>query len=163
MKILNQKAISLIEVLAAITLTAIVIGVITAVIYQTNQGFSKITTRESVQENGRIITEHIVNQVRSARYLVTSTHDENNHRHSVLTLQAINAQGAATGDTVRYNFVSPNLTVTITINGVAHTMTLTTQLEQADFIYLAPSVVDINLQFKANSKPYYTSVRLPSW
>jgi prepilin-type N-terminal cleavage/methylation domain-containing protein len=157
MKILNQKGISLIELLAAITISAIIIGGITALLFQTDQGFKKLTANENIQEKARIITEHIVNQVRAKSYTnITSTNADNNNSVLDLTVTAT--------DKVVYRFTRPNFTIETTNGATTASMNITNQLDEATFTYdQVAGMLYIHLQFIDSTKPYNTSIRVPQW
>jgi Tfp pilus assembly protein PilW len=170
----NQKGVSLLELLAAITISTIIIGVISAVLYQTNTGFSTITARESVQETARIITEHIVNKTRERAY--TGIFQENSTNGVVLNL----TQNVPTSPSYRYEFnqASQEFHIITTLNGVASQFTVATNVREVNFALYdrnfpnaqlaansstTASKIRIRLNFANTQLPYETTIFVPTW
>lgn len=61
----NERGMTLIELLAAITITAMIIGIITSISFVAGRSMQTIPQRESVQEAARLLTEHMTDQIRS--------------------------------------------------------------------------------------------------
>ncbi|MED4603470.1 prepilin-type N-terminal cleavage/methylation domain-containing protein [Paenibacillus validus] len=170
---LNERGLSLVELLAAITIAAIVIGVVSSAIFQTYTGFATVTARESTQENARLVTEHIVNRVREQPYVISQS-DEN-----FLELTAPDGNPDTPDDFVHYRREGTNLSViTRANNRVATTLIATNVTEaHAELIDahgqiitgsspLQAQAIRISLNFRTTDKHmqhFSTTISIPSW
>lgn len=159
MKSINEKGITLVELLAAITICAIVIRIITAFIYQSNQNFDTITARQAAQEDARLISDHMVNQVRSQPYVITQEHPD----------QGIILNLASGSRYVRYRYlpdqqriqIESNTTGTEIVRPIADNVTsASVQLTENN------KRINLRLQFSlpgSRHLDYDTTIRVPEW
>lgn len=69
----RQDGLTLLEVLAAITITGIIIGVAMMLLFQTQTGFTSITARSHALDQARYLTQHITREMRSYRNTISGT------------------------------------------------------------------------------------------
>jgi Tfp pilus assembly protein PilW len=153
MRFLNEKGVSLIELLAAITLSTMIIGGITALLLQTNKGFQTITSRELVQEDGRVITEHIVNKIRSESYTISNP---NTGELKLVSKSVPNTY-------ITYTFTRPNFTIK-TGNGTSSNIyNVSNQVDEATLTYDPAHNIIVHLKFIGSNKSYNTTIKEPAW
>ncbi|GGG23498.1 prepilin-type N-terminal cleavage/methylation domain-containing protein [Paenibacillus abyssi] len=61
----NERGVSLAEVLGALSITAIVLGVVLVMLNQTHTSSSQITSRETIKQESRDIIDHMVRSIRT--------------------------------------------------------------------------------------------------
>lgn len=64
----NERGITLIELLAALSIAVMIITIITTLIINSLNGFNQLTRKESVQEQARLLVEHVASTVRKQSY-----------------------------------------------------------------------------------------------
>ncbi|RAV20577.1 PilW family protein [Paenibacillus contaminans] len=161
----SQKGVTLIELLAAITIMAFVIGLITTLIYQSNLGYKTITSREFVQERSRMFTEHLVNEIRSKPYVISQPASSENEP----VLLALDDQAA--DEHIRYLYDAAARTISVEKRKGANTSVfrLTDQIANAaneKIVTVSGAKIDVHLKFRlSNTKmqEYKTTVYIPSW
>jgi type II secretory pathway pseudopilin PulG len=159
MRRLNEKGITLLELLAAVTLMGIVFTVGFMLIQTMNTGFGSITSRQAVQEQARLITEQVSNQVRAAPSVIEQA-------GGTLTIRELNS-GTATGNYVRYIYSVPRLTVETVKGGETTRFQLGDHLSKAEFIY-DPGInkITLKMEFQLSESKYHryeTAVYAPQW
>jgi prepilin-type N-terminal cleavage/methylation domain-containing protein len=75
--LVNQKGVTLLELLVAISIAAIIVGVISAAIYSSMTGFNHLTEKQSVQEQARLVTEQVAATVRKKAFSTIQVKDSN--------------------------------------------------------------------------------------
>lgn len=73
----NQNGVTLIELLVAISIASIIVGVISAAIYSSITGFNHLTEKQSVQEQARLVTEQVAATVRKKAFSSIQVKDGN--------------------------------------------------------------------------------------
>lgn len=155
----NQKGVTLLELLAAIALMSVVLGLCFTLIHTMTSGFRTITARESVQEQARMITEQISNKVRETPATIT------NIEKGILVAEL--NDNTLTGDYT--SFVSSGTELRMKTKKGSNTteFKLAENLAAANVRFIeADKKVMITLQFTVDGKTsheYETSVYLPEW
>lgn len=171
----NEKGLSLLEVLAALAISGMVIGLISMVLIQANQGFRTITTRQSVQEKARIISEHMVNEVR--RQTWSKVGQTSRTTGEVLRLERDGQNYTS------YAYANRSFTITSVAAGVPTVFKVSDAVAGVDIrLYrydsagnateLAPGAavsaqkIDLKLTFdvsRTTPYEYRTSIQIPAW
>ncbi|WP_409346910.1 PilW family protein [Paenibacillus sp. MBLB4367] len=164
MRIKSERGVTLIELLAAITIMAFVIGLVTTLIYQSNLGYKTITSREFVQEHSRMFTEHLVNQVRAKKYTSVGQPDPAGNQQVLLALDLQDEH-------IRYLYDAAAQTISVEIRkGSDKTvMKLTDQIVNTaseKIVTVKGDRIDVHLKYQVsntNVQEYRTTVYVPSW
>jgi Tfp pilus assembly protein PilW len=160
MRLHNQKGITLIELLAAITITAFLLGLIFTVILQSTKGFHTITEKESAQENARLITEQIVGKVREKPYTITQDDARSGY---VLKLQDNSTYRVA----FNYDRAAGTLVMETTNGNSTDSLLLGSNLSDVRIdLTDSSSRINVKVEYRlqgTNPFVYQTAVYVPRW
>lgn len=153
----SEKGVTLVELLAAITLLSVVIGLVVLLVQRSYEGFDTVTARQRAQEKARTITEHMVAKMREQPVAIKE------EAGYVLVLES----KADSASKVRYKFAKPNFTIeTVSGNAVTNTLTIADNVESASVTVTQPNKIRVSLSFAIpQTKPYLyeTVVYVPGW
>lgn len=156
---LSQKGVTLLELLAAIALMSVVLGLCFTLIHTMTSGFTTITARESVQEQARMITEQISNKVRETPSTIT------NLGGGIMVAEL--KDNTLTGNYASFVFNGTKLTMKTDTGGNVSEFNLAENLSNASIRFQeADKKVIIVLEFQVEGKTshtYETSLYIPEW
>ncbi|MNI58623.1 hypothetical protein D3C73_1137420 [compost metagenome] len=160
MRIRNEKGVTLVELLAAITISAFILGLIFTVIQQSTQGFATITSKQFAQEHGRIISEHMVHAVRERPYIITQINSKNGIILKLQDPEAIGNYIQYTFNSATHNFIIENsVNNTVSSTEVARNVT-SASVELSDPVTVnsvqSQSKITLALEFKVEKKSPFT-------
>lgn len=156
---LNQKGVTLLELLAAIALMSVILGLCFTLIHTMTSGFNRITAREAVQEQARMITEQISNTIREAPATIT------NLSEGIVVAEL--KDNALTGNYSSFVYTGTNLVMKSEKDGNIMEFNLAENVADASIKFQeADKKVIIILKFNLNgvlSHAYETSIYTPQW
>lgn len=79
MLVQNEKGLTLVEVTATLVLTVILLSSLIFLLNQTSQGINKVSSRESIIQESRVILDHVVASARRGGFVASRPDD-----HSLL-------------------------------------------------------------------------------
>lgn len=144
----NQKGVTLIELLVAISIASIIVGVISAVIYSSITGFNHLTEKQSVQEQARLVTEQVAATVRKKAFSSILLKDGN-------TLEFSNSPT----DYTSFTYEGNKITMTTQNNGSQQVMELARGVTAMPFSVTKPGQeheIKVNLVFGGKDIESYT-------
>jgi prepilin-type N-terminal cleavage/methylation domain-containing protein len=169
MKILNrQEGMTLLEVLAAITITGFILSVVVMLSFQTQSGYISITERAHALDQARYITQNITTEMRSHRVAISFDCFENDSsnteclegEHDNLILKR------ADNTILRYHYNNEAITAEFTQGANTSRFVLAENVSAATFTYNPSSnkiLLDITFTLSNNTLTYDTSIYARSW
>ena len=156
---LNQKGVTLLELLAAIALMSVILGLCFTLIHTMTSGFNRISTREAVQEQARMITEQISNTIREAPATITNLSD------GIVVAEL--KDNTLTGNYASFIHTGTNLVMKSEKDGNIRELNLAENVADASIKFNeTDNKVVIILKFNLNgvlSHAYETSIYTPQW
>lgn len=148
----NQKGVTLLELLVAISIAAIIVGVISSAIYSSMTGFNRLAKKQSVQEQARLVSEQVAATVRKKAY--TEIKADN----GILRFRNSDT------DYVEFRYADNRITMVLQDGSVQQTMELASGVTNNPFSVEKPGneyKITLNLVFdSASTQPYSYSSSL---
>jgi type II secretory pathway pseudopilin PulG len=162
----RQEGMTLLEVLASITITGFILTVIVMLTFQTQTGYISITERSHALDQARYLTQNITEEMRSHRIAIKfddcldSECADAAYDHLILR--------RADGPVMRYEYDSANETIfaEFTQESTTRVFELADNVSAASFTYDASSnriMLDITFTLSNNTLSYDTSIYARSW
>ncbi|MBC8080155.1 MAG: type II secretion system protein [Gorillibacterium sp.] len=152
----NKRGVTLVEALAVLVITGIVLGGILFLMNQTNNSVTQLTNRENAMRDSRTILNHIANSVRRENASATQSGTEK----LILSYGDAGANG-----TMTYTFDSANHRLSFTqISGTGTVTNVLSEKVSDVFIGINGDRIAVTITMLVNNKeiPTSTVVYLPS-
>lgn len=157
----NQKGLTLVEVLATVTIATFVIGIIFTAILFANKHYNRLTDQEMLQREALHISNHMINEIRRTSFVVSS---DSNY---VLKLDAPSASTNEDYEYTYYAFDEPTGTVRVNMNKLTNpgsipaqydlvTMELSTYVKQLDISIGSLDSIHLRILLETANEVEYT-------
>ncbi|WP_281887226.1 prepilin-type N-terminal cleavage/methylation domain-containing protein [Paenibacillus sp. YYML68] len=155
---MNEKGVSIIELLAAITISSMLLGLIGTLIYQSSESFNTITSRQAAQEKARYVSDHMINRIRSNALIIAQ---ESPNSGVILSL-------TSGTETIRYRYVAASRQLQIESSAGGSPYIISNVTAASVNLGTERPVKSLTLQLRfelprSQSLDYDTTIRVPTW